>query len=290
MTPTLLIADSGSTKTDWCLIKNGRRRYFQTQGINPYFQTEQDIEHILRTELPVKQSPDAIHFYGAGIQSEDRKKSITQTLSRYFGIRSVHGYSDMLASARATCGHEAGIACIMGTGSNTCFFNGKKITFKTPSLGYVLGDEGGGTALGRKVLQYHLHDIFEKDLQQEFSAQFGQTRDEILDRLYRQPFPNRYLAQFARFIFTQRGHYMIENIAEDVLNDLFIHHLLRYPKVHQHTVHFTGSVAWHLRDILENLCAQYEITAGTFLQKPIQGLAAFHLAEQEVKAGRRKPR
>ncbi len=275
----ILIADSGSTKTDWCLLTQGKKKNLQTQGINPYFHQENEILHIFRNELkirPEKQNIDEIHFYGAGIGSNDNKKRIEKSLRSYFGIKKVAVHSDMLAAARASCQHEKGIACILGTGSNTAFFDGKKIGFKTPTLGYVLGDEGGGTHLGKKILQYALHGIFDKDLQEKFSEMFDTDKDLILDNLYRKPLPNRYLAGFARFVFAHRGHYMIENIAEDCLNDLFIHHLLRYPQAHKVPVHFTGSVAFYLSDILENLCSQYDMRFGSVMQKPMKGLIAWH--------------
>jgi N-acetylglucosamine kinase-like BadF-type ATPase len=278
-TQNILIADSGSTKTDWCLISNGKKKMLQTQGINPYFLLEKEIMHIFENELkinPVKTEIDEVHFYGAGINSSDNKKRIEKSLKQFFGIKKVQVYSDMLAAARSTCLHSKGIACILGTGSNTCYFDGKKIGFKTHTLGYVLGDEGGGTHLGKKILQYFLHDIFDQDLQKKFAAQFDADKELILDNIYRKPLPNRYLAGFASFIFENRGHYMIENIAEDCLNDLFINHLLRYPNVHKLPVHFTGSVAYYLKDIILNMCDQYEISCGSIIQKPMKGLIAYH--------------
>jgi glucosamine kinase len=276
---TILLADSGSTKTDWCLLQNGKPKMFATQGINPFFMMENDILKVLQQELkinPLKLKLDEIHFYGAGIASDDKKKTIEKALKKYFQTKKVSSHSDMLASARATCQHTKGIACILGTGSNTSIYDGKKLGFKTPALGYVLGDEGGGTSLGKKVLQYYLHGIFDHELMQEFESHFAVSKDEILENVYRKPFPNRYLAKFTQFILDHRGHYMIENIAEDCLNDLFIHHLLRYPKIHSLPVHFTGSVAWHLKDIIKILCDQYEIKLGTVLQKPIKGLIKYH--------------
>lgn len=278
---TILIAESGSTKTDWCLLTNGKKKNLQTQGINPFFLQEHEIVSIFKNELkinPAKIQLDEIHFYGAGINSDDTKKIISSALKAHFGIKKINTYSDMLASARATCKTGKGIACILGTGSNSAYFDGKKIAHKTLALGYVLGDEGGGTHLGKKVLQYYLHDIFDAELKKAFDVQFGAVVPEILDRIYRKPFPNRFLAQFANFIFQHRGHYMIENIAEDCLNDFFINHLLRYPQIWKVPVHFTGSVSFYLKDILYNLCEQYEIECGSILQKPIQGLIEYHKA------------
>jgi glucosamine kinase len=276
----ILIAESGSTKTDWCFITNGRKKYSQTQGIHPFFQSEEMITAILQSELPIqpKITFDAIYFYGAGVQQSSNAKKVTACLKQHVHAKKVVVESDLLASARALCKHEAGIACIMGTGSNSGYYNGKRISHKTPALGYVLGDEGGGTALGKKVLQYHLHGIFDTELQQAFSSMFQMNADEIMEGVYRKPMPNRFIAQFAAFVFEHRGHYMIENIAEDSMNDFFINHLLRYPQVWKVPVHFSGSVAYLLRDILHNLCEQYEISCGKIIQKPMKDLAAFHTA------------
>ncbi|MBL7765346.1 MAG: N-acetylglucosamine kinase [Chitinophagaceae bacterium] len=278
---TLLIAESGSTKTDWCLVHEGKKKNLQTQGINPFFLQENDIISIFMSELkinPAKIKIEEIHFYGAGVNSEDKKMIISNSLKKYFNVKKVYCYSDMLASARAVCKQEKGIACILGTGSNTCYYNGKNIQYKTPSLGYILGDEGGGTHLGKKILQYYLHGIFDEELTLAFEKKYPETTNDILETLYRKPFPNRYLAGFAGFIFEHRGHYMIENIAEDGLNDLFINHLLRYPQKWKVPVHFTGSVSVFLKDILMNLCDQYGIQCGTIIQKPIKGLIQYHTA------------
>lgn len=282
MNKNILIAESGSTKTDWCYLSGGKKKNFQTQGINPFFLQETEIISIFRNEirLSLSKNPiDEIHFYGAGINSDDKKQLIERSLKQYFGLRKVHSYSDMLAAARATCNHEKGIACILGTGSNSCYFNGKKIAFKTAALGYVLGDEGGGTHLGKKVLQYYLHGIFDQDLMDAFDDTFRTNTETILEHIYRKPFANRYIAQFTSFIFAHRGHYMIENIAEDCVNDFFINHLLRYPQVWKVPVHFSGSVSFYLKDILQNLCTQYGIQCGQIVQKPLKGLVTFHSIE-----------
>lgn len=279
MLKNILIADSGSTKTDWCFIKQGKKTNFSTQGINPYFLKEEDLMTLLEKEVKrsVRNAPiDEIHFYGAGVGNKENKKWMEKILKQFFTAKKATCYTDMLGSARASCGGKKGIVCILGTGSNTCSFDGHKMGFKTQALGFILGDEGGGTALGKKLLQYYLHDIMENDLKDAFQEEYAEELKNVLDHLYRQSYPNRYLAQFARFIFNHRGHYMIENIAEDVLNELFVNHLLRYPKIHQWPVHFTGTVAFELKDILANLCEQYEITMGRVIHKPIQGLVQFH--------------
>lgn len=280
---TILIAESGSTKTDWCLIHQNKSKKYQTQGINPFFLQSHEIAAILEKELKVKKDIiiDEIHFYGAGISSTDKQKVIERALKSVFQVKKTYCHSDILAAARATCGQEKGIVVILGTGSNSCFYNGKKIGFKTPSLGYILGDEGGGTAIGKKILQYQLHGIFDQDLQNAFKSQFPESQEEILENIYRKPLPNRYIAHFTQFAIVHRGHYMIENIVEDCLNDLFINHLLRYPGIHQHPVHFTGSVSFYFKDMLHALCEQYDIRLGSILQKPMKGLVKFHQSENQ---------
>jgi N-acetylglucosamine kinase-like BadF-type ATPase len=278
-TPTRLIADSGATKTDWCLIQQGKKTFKSTQGYHPFFMDEAGLQTLLQKELkidPRKTKVDEIYFYGTGLASAESKKQLQKTLKAFFGAKKVVVESDLLGAAIATCGNDKGIVCILGTGSNTGLYTGKKIGFKTPALGYVLGDEGGGSYIGKKVLQYYMHGIFDEELHTAFEAMFPYTQHDMLQAVYREGFPNRYLAQFARFVFEHRGHYMMENIAEDALNDLFINHLLRYPNIHKTTVHFCGSVAWHLKDVLQGLCEQYDIKVGKIMQKPIKGLAGYY--------------
>jgi N-acetylglucosamine kinase-like BadF-type ATPase len=277
--PTRLIADSGATKTDWCLIQNGKNTFKTTQGYHPFFMDAEGLQMLLQKELkidPKKVAIDEIYFYGAGLSSAESKKALQSQLKKYFGAKKVVVDSDLLGAAQAVCGTEKGIVCILGTGSNTGLYTGKKIGFKTPALGYVLGDEGGGSYIGKKVLQYYMHGIFDEELHTAFEAMFPYTQHDMLQAVYREGFPNRYLAQFARFVFEHRGHYMMENIAEDALNDLFINHLLRYPNIHKTPVHFCGSVAWHLKDVLQGLCEQYDIKVGKIMQKPIKGLAGYY--------------
>jgi N-acetylglucosamine kinase-like BadF-type ATPase len=182
----------------------------------------------------------------------------------------------MLAAARALCGNKKGIACILGTGSNSCYYNGSKIVRNTPSLGYVLGDEGSGAYLGKKVVQYYLYNTFDEELRALFDAKFITTRDEILENVYKQPLPNRYLASFAIFLAENRGHYMIENIIEDGLNDFFFNHLYKYRESWTLPLHFIGSVAFGFKDVLQELCKSYELELGNVLKTPMQGLTEFH--------------
>jgi N-acetylglucosamine kinase-like BadF-type ATPase len=181
-----------------------------------------------------------------------------------------------MAAARALCGHEKGVACILGTGSNSCYYDGRRIVRNSPGLGYVLGDEGSGAYLGRKVLQYYLYNTFDEDLRARFDATYVTNPVEILENVCKKPLPNRYLASFAKFLGDNRGHYMIENIIEDGLNDFFFTHLCKYREVWKLPVSFVGGVAFGFKDVLKDLCAAYEFELGKILKNPMPGLIEYH--------------
>ena len=182
----------------------------------------------------------------------------------------------MKGAAISICGNTPGIACILGTGSNSCYYNGKRIVKNSPGLGYVLGDEGSGAYLGKKVIQYFLYNTFDADLMDRFRAKFNTNSDEILSAVYKKPLPNRYLASYAIFLAENRGHYMIENIIEDGFNDFFFNHVYKYRESWTLPIHFTGSVAFGFKDVLKEMCSTYELQLGKVLKKPIDGLVKFH--------------
>jgi glucosamine kinase len=274
----ILIIESGSTKTDWCLLNAKKTKHYKTQGINPFFATQGEIIDIFEKELsinPDKVNIEKIIYYGSGIANSEKKEILIKCLRYHFGIKQISVESDMLAAAQATCQHTKGIAVILGTGSNSCYYDGKKMAEKQVSLGFVLGDEGGGNHLGKKLLQYYLYGILEKEMRDAFEESFKLTQDEILESIYRKPFPNRFLAQFAKFCFEHRGHYLIENIIEDCLNDFFINHLIKYKQAWKVPVHFCGSVSFEAKDVIAQLCMQYELELGNVMKSPMSGLVNF---------------
>ncbi|WP_132054861.1 N-acetylglucosamine kinase [Pseudocnuella soli] len=274
-----LIADSGSTKTEWCLLSEGRKKTVFTQGISPYFMDSDAIEAVLRKELLPKiknKSISGLFYYGTGCANPENAKMIKAVLKGLFPEAKVSVDTDLMAAARAGCGREKGIACILGTGSNSCYYNGSKVSKNSPGLGYVLGDEGSGAYLGKKVVQYYLYGTFDEDLRARFDATFTTSAVEILENVYRKPLPNRYLSSFTPFLAENRGHYMIENIIEDGLNDFFFIHLNKYAEVWKYPVHFVGGVAWGFRDVLLELCSSYGFEAGNIYKNPMQGLINFH--------------
>lgn len=277
--PIKLIADSGSTKTEWCLLKNNKKIVFASQGMSPYFVNAAQVENIMIKEvLPIlkRNKPDEIYFYGTGCKNPENVKMFKKVFKKIFTGTSVYVDHDLSGAAKALCGDEKGIACILGTGSNSCYYNGKKIVKNSPGIGFILGDEGSGAYLGKKVIQHFLYHIFDDDLRARFEAKFVTTDSEILESVYKKPLPNRYLASFAIFLAENRGHYMIENIIEDGLNDFFYTHLISYPESSKLPVHFTGGIAYGFRDVVLQLCEGYDLKLGTILRSPMEGLIKYH--------------
>jgi glucosamine kinase len=274
-----LIADSGATKAEWCLLHNGEKKILFTQGISPYFLNTDQIAELVTKELASKLKNltiEQINYYGTGCANIENAKSVKKALARVFPKAVVHVNTDLMAAARAVCGNEKGVACILGTGSNSCFYNGKTIVKNSPGIGYVLGDEGSGAYLGKKVIQYYLYNTFDEDLRARFDAKFVTTASEILDNVYKKPLPNRYMASFALFLAENRDHYMIENIIEDGLNDFFFQHLCKYNEVWKYPVNFVGSVAYGFKDVIKELCSSYEFEMGKVLKNPMEGLIKYH--------------
>jgi glucosamine kinase len=277
--PVKLIADSGATKAEWCLVNDKKTKTVFTQGISPYFLNSQQISELLIKELQprIKGIEIAeIYYYGTGCANPNNAKQVKKAIQSVFRNAEVNVQHDLMAAARAVCGHNKGIACILGTGSNSCYYDGKKIVKNSPGVGYILGDEGSGAYLGKRVLQYYLYNTFDEDLRARFDAAYVTNTVEILENVYKKPLANRYLASFAKFLADNRGHYMIENIIEDGLNDFFFNHLCKYGETWKFPVSFVGSIAFGFKDVLKDLCHSYEFDLGKVLKNPMSGLLDYH--------------
>ena len=276
----ILIADSGATKCEWCLLQGRKKKtWIDTQGISPYFLDVAGIGEVLRKELLPglkKVAVDQVFYYGTGCINPENRKLVQKALKGVFPGAGLHVTHDLMGAALALCGPTKGVACILGTGSNSCYFDGRKIVKNSPGLGFVLGDEGSGAYLGKKVLQYYLYNTFDEELRYKFDAKYTTNSTEILENVYKKPLPNRYLASFALFLVENRGHYMIENIVEDGLNDFFFNHLCKYRESWKLPIHFVGGVAFGFRDVIKELCGIYEFELGFILQKPMDGLIKYH--------------
>ena len=279
--PTIkLIADSGSTKTEWCLLKNNKPTIFTTQGMSPYFVNSEGMGKIIREEaIPhlKKNHIEEIYFYGTGCKNPANLKMIKNVLHLIFPDAFIKVDHDLSGAAKALCGNEKGIACILGTGSNSCYYNGNRIVKNSPGIGFILGDEGSGAYLGKKVIQHFLYHIFDDDLRSRFDAKFVTTDAEILEAVYKKPLANRYLASFAIFLAENRGHYMVENIIEDGINDFFYNHIIRYNESRKLPIHFTGGIAFGFKDVVEQLCHSYDLQPGNIFKSPMEGLIKYHL-------------
>jgi N-acetylglucosamine kinase-like BadF-type ATPase len=277
----VLIADSGSTKADWCLLERGKKKKrVVTQGISPYFLLDHQIVDILQQELLTKLkgvTVDEIHYYGTGCASPENVRLVKRCLQKAFPRTAIHVNHDLLGAARALCGREKGVACILGTGSNSCYYNGKRIVKNSPGIGFILGDEGSGADMGKKVVQHYLYGTFDADLMDRFNAKYNTTSFDILAAVYKGPLPNRYLAEYAGFLAENRGHFMIENIVEDSFSSFIFNHVYKYRESWTLPIHFIGGVAYGFRDMLRSVCQGYELQLGKVLKQPMEGLIEYHI-------------
>lgn len=273
-----LIADSGSTKTEWVLLGTAKKIKIATEGLSPYFVNTDQIATIIKTKLLPrlgKHKVEEVHFFGTGCASKNNKLVVQKALKICFEQAKVVVEHDLMGAAISLCGSEKGIACILGTGTNSCYYDGKKIKKNNPGLGYVLGDEGSGAYLGKKVVQYFLYDTFDEELMHNFKTTYNTNADEILNKVYKQPLPNRYLAQFTKFLSQNRGHFMIENILEDGFNDFVYQNLYKYAESWKLPIYFTGSVAFHFKDVLASVLDAHGLRLGKVTQSPMKGLEAY---------------
>lgn len=280
MAISILIADSGATKTAWRLLENGKKSTFYTKGISPYYMTQHEMIQLMRKEFPKKilsKSIHQVHYYGTGCKTKTKANIVMRAIKALYPDASIHVTHDLMGAAIATCGNEKGIACILGTGSNSCYFNGSRLVANSPGLGYVLGDEASGAYFGKILLQHFLYKKLDDLLEKSFINIFKTNKEEILHHVYKEPFPNRYLAGFAKFLSMHRGHYIIENIIEDGFHAYMGTHLLSYPQSARVPVHFVGSIAFHFKDKIDELCKVYGFRLGQVIQNPIDGLTHFHL-------------
>ena len=275
----ILLADSGSTKTDWRIIDQaGKIHQAKTVGLNPYHQSTDDITEILSRELmpqlavPVEQ----VFFYGAGCANEAISQTVERALQTAFPSAEIHVHSDLLAAAHALCGHEPGIACILGTGANSCLYDGKQVVDNVPPLGYILGDEGSGTYIGKELLNRYLKRDLPDPLRSQFAKRCSVTTESVLDNVYRQPQPNRYLAGFAKFAFHHLKHPYVARLVYEGFRQFLEKNVGRYENYQQYKVHFTGSVAFYYSNILRQVANDEGIVIQNIVESPIAGLTLYH--------------
>ena len=276
----VIIADCGSTKCDWLLVHGERDQQLEnTVGFSPFFHTTAEITDILKTQLLPKIKPvmvEQVWFYGTGVHDEHRAEIVAAALRAVFPNAGVEVEHDLLASARATCKHNAGIACILGTGSNSCYYDGKKILDNVTSLGWLLGDEGSGTHLGKALLRAWFYRELPADLNAAFNEAYPEGPDAIKDRVYEKG-ANAYLASFTRFLGDHLQHPYIQRLVADSLGEFLDRHVCKYSGYQHVPIHFVGSIAHHFQQVLEKCMEERKLQLGVIIRKPIYPLAEFHL-------------
>lgn len=276
----ILIADSGSTQTDWSVVKDGKPiKQIQTKGINPYFQTEEEISNEIKSSLISQLDTKdfvAVYFYGAGC-TFDKIEIVKRAIEKNIHVRKdVEVNSDMLAAARGLCGYAPGIACIMGTGSNSCYYDGRNIVENVSPLGFILGDEGSGAVLGKLMVSSLLKNQLTPGLKEKFLEKHNLTVGDIIDRVYRKPFPNRFLATFAPFISENLDDPTIHSLVVDSFKSFLKRNVMQYKNHDKLPIHFVGSVAFHFQDLLKEAIEEMNMKPGKIIQSPMEGLIEYH--------------
>lgn len=277
-----LIADSGSTKTDWVLLDKNNHVIFQfkTMGFNPYFQSSDDISNEIKTNLiPELKSYlskiELISFYGAGCSSEDKIKVVKQGLYLAFGNISSEVNHDLLAAARALCGKEKGIACILGTGSNSCVYDGEIIVENVPSVGYLFGDHGSGAQIGKSFIQNYFDDKLPSHIKTAFEKE-GYHREIILEHIYKKNMPSKYLASLVPFITTLNNDTFIKTLLKQCFTSFFESQVCKYTNSKSLPVNCVGSIAYYYKDLITEVATERGYKMGNIIKSPIDGLIKYH--------------
>lgn len=273
----ILVADSGATKADWCVARGKEiLNRFTGKGITPVFQTKEEMAREIRENVfPVLENTPikAIYFYGSGCIPE-KIPIVREALQESFPLAAIEVYSDLIAAAHALCRHEAGIVCILGTGSNSCEWDGSRTVKQTPSLGFILGDEGSGASLGKHLVSDALKGQLTEGLKEALLEKYQLTTGLVIEKVYRQPFPSRFLASLSPFILEHIADPSIHRLVHRSFSDFFERNILPYDYQHN-KVHFVGSIAWHYAAILKEVAKEKAIEIGKIIQSPMEGLITY---------------
>ena len=281
-----LIIDAGSTKMDWILLdgKEVKARY-TTEGFNPNYSDRQVLENMLvsvetQNFASLQQTIQYIHYYGTGCGNEQNCQIIKEVFQNRFPGAEIHVTHDLMAVCHAVLGHEKGIACILGTGSNACVYDGNAITEKAVSLGYLVGDEGSGMHIGREVVRAYFYGFMPVDLRQQFDTEYHLELKDFIQRLYHKGQPSKFLASFARFAGENQSHPFIKGLVKGCFRAFVEAFILRYDNCQSLRVSFIGSVAFHFKDILKETLTDYGLTMGEVMPSPAEGLIKYYQGEK----------
>ncbi len=276
-----IIADSGSTKTDWVILREGKiYQQIKTIGFNPYFQSQDQISLEIINNLKPKISEvlskvTAVYFYGAGCSTFENCYTIENAIVNTLNAPKVSVSHDLLAAARALCKKESGIACILGTGSNSCLYNGKTVIENVPSVGYLWGDHGSGAQIGKYFVTEYFNETLPNDLKKLFEVE-GFNREEILNNVYKKSMPSKYLASISKFVGNHKEHVFVKNLLHICFDSFFKQQVNKYTNSKNYVVNTVGSVGYFYKDIIAEVAKKNGYTMGLVIQSPIEGLIDFH--------------
>ncbi|MEJ5054004.1 N-acetylglucosamine kinase [Sphingobacterium sp. MYb382] len=279
----IIIADGGSTKTNWCLLDDSNKKiYFNTEGYNPYFVDSDYIVQSLKKGLPQDlpfEKITEVNYYGAGVHNGEKAKIVETALSKVFPTAQVEVGHDLLAAARALLGDQSGFAAILGTGTNSCIYDGQEITHNIDSAAYILGDEGSGSFIGKKLLTDFIRGLMPADVAEAFFNTYKLTPDEIMDNVYTKPLANRFCASFSKFVYDNNVNIQYtRKIVDDAFEAFFKNLVSQYPDFQAYTFNCIGSVGYNFRNVLEEKATQYGMKVGKILRSPIDDLVQFHIS------------
>lgn len=278
----IIIADGGSTKTNWCLLNDeGQKIYFNTEGYNPYFVEGDYVIDSLRKNLPEDLQYDKItevNFYGAGVHNEEKANELKEAFQVIFHSSKIFVGHDLLAAARALLGKKAGFAAILGTGTNTCLYDGNDVKFQIDSGAYILGDEGSGCYIGKKLLIDYLRGYMPEAVRANFWETYKLTPDDIQENVYSKPLANRFCAQFSKFVYDNTANLeYTHNLVKTSFQDFFKNLVSHYPNYQDYELNCIGSVAYNFRNVLEEVATEYGMKLGSLIRSPIDNLVKFHI-------------
>ncbi len=279
----ILIADAGSTKTDW-LFQSKQQEIirFKSSGLNPVIISASEIDQRLSvvfkdfSKIP---EVEKVHFFGAGCWNASSCNIIQNALQKYFPNAAIEVASDILGAVRASCGNQPGIVCILGTGSNTCLFDGEQIQKGVPSLGYILGDEGSGMYLGKQLIKHYFYQELPTDLHKKFTNSYHLDKETLIQKVYKEKGANQYLASFVPFMSIHKQHAFIQDLLKAAFNQFIERHLLKYTECKVLPIHFIGSIAFHFKAELTACLKERKLEVGRILKQPIEALGNYLVNE-----------
>jgi N-acetylglucosamine kinase-like BadF-type ATPase len=277
----ILVVESGSTKSDWVLVENGIKiKRFKTMGFNPFFHNETIIYNAIKYNndlCSISKNVKQVFFYGAGCSSEEMNNIIKKALSRVFINSKINVDHDLLACALATYEDQPSISCILGTGSNSCYYDGENLSETVPAIGYILGDEGSGSFYGKILLTDFLYNRLPDEIKEEFIKKFKINKDIIFENIYMKPHANVYLASFMRFISDFKHTDYVDTMIKAGMKKFMLNHVCCYKNHKEFKVHFIGSISFIFKEQLTFAANETGINVGQIIKNPVDKLVDYHI-------------